>query len=100
MRGGGYVGLSLALAIKQASDLSILVVEPQPREGMRRDERASAIASGASKMLNQLGVWDTILPHAEPIQDMVVTDSKLHDIVRPVLLTFEAIPTKACPLLI
>ncbi|PLW76306.1 ubiquinone biosynthesis hydroxylase [Cohaesibacter celericrescens] len=95
--GGGYVGLSLALAIKQASDLSILVVEPQPAEKMRRDERASAIASGATKMLGQLGVWEAILPHAEPIQDMVVTDSKLHDIVRPVLLTFEGNTDEGVP---
>lgn len=87
--GGGYVGLSLALAVRQACDLRILVVEPQPEDRMRKDERASAIAAAATKMLGQLDVWDAILPHAQPILDMVVTDSKLTDIVRPVLLTFE-----------
>lgn len=87
--GGGYVGLSLALALRQACDLSILVIEPQPIARMRTDERASAIASAATRMLGQLGVWDQIAPEAEPIRDMVVTDSKLQDIVRPALLTFE-----------
>ena len=87
--GGGYVGLSLALAVRQASDLSILVIEPQPIARMRKDERASAIASAATRMLMQLGVWDQIAQDAEPIRDMIVTDSKLQDIVRPALLTFE-----------
>lgn len=87
--GGGYVGLSLALAVRKASDLSVLVVDPQPSEHLRKDERASAIASAATKMLNQLGVWEEILPHSEPIRDMIVTDSKVSDDVRPVFLTFE-----------
>ena len=87
--GGGYVGLSLALAIRQATDLSILVVEPQQIAKMRKDERASAIAAAATRMLRQLGVWDTIAPDAQPINDMIVTDSKLQDVVRPALLTFE-----------
>ena len=87
--GGGYVGLSLALAVRQACDLAILVVEPQPLAVMRKDERASAIAAAGCKMLTQLGVWNLIEPEAEPIRDMIVTDSKLADIIRPVLLTFE-----------
>ncbi len=87
--GGGYVGLSLALAVRQASGLSVLVVEPQAMEAMRKDERASAIASAASRMLDGLGVWSSIEPEAEPIRKMLVTDSKLKDIVRPALLTFE-----------
>ena len=87
--GGGYVGLSLALAIRQATDLSIAVIEPQSSATMRKDERASAIASAATRMLGQLGVWDEIALHAEPIREMVVTDSKLSDVVRPALLTFE-----------
>ncbi|SNY90583.1 2-octaprenyl-6-methoxyphenol hydroxylase [Cohaesibacter sp. ES.047] len=87
--GGGYVGLSLALAVRQAVDLSVLVIEPQPFDVMRKDERASAVAAAAGRMLDELGVWQTIEPDAEPIRDMIVTDSKLQDVVRPVLLTFE-----------
>lgn len=87
--GGGYVGLSLALAVRQACDLSVLVVDPQPSAALRKDERASAIASAATRLLDQLGVWVDIRSHSEPIKDMIVTDSKLNDIVRPTLLTFE-----------
>jgi len=35
-----------------------------------------------------LGVWDAVAGNAQPILDMIVTDSKLKDAVRPVFLTF------------
>ncbi|MCV6576813.1 MAG: ubiquinone biosynthesis hydroxylase [Cohaesibacter sp.] len=95
--GGGYVGLSLALSIAQASELRILVVDPQPSERLRQDERASAIASAATKMLDRLGVWQDIRPFSEPIRDMIVTDSKVSDPVRPVFLTFEGETTEGEP---
>ncbi|MEJ1159897.1 ubiquinone biosynthesis hydroxylase [Prosthecomicrobium sp. N25] len=87
--GGGYVGLSLALALKSADPgLAVAVVEPKPREAIRRDGRASAIAAAARAMLERLGVWSRIAAEAQPILDMVVTDSRVSDAVRPVFLTF------------
>ena len=87
--GGGYVGLSLAVALKSgASSLSIAVIDPKPMDQLDKDPRASAIAAAASRMLEQLGVWSEILPHAQPINEMIVTDSRLRDSVRPVFLTF------------
>jgi 2-octaprenyl-6-methoxyphenol hydroxylase len=88
--GGGYVGLSLALAVKQASPhLEVIVVDAAPADAWKREERASAIAAAASNMLEALGVWQHILPDAEPINKMIVTDSRTSDPVRPVFLTFD-----------
>ena len=39
-------------------------------------------------MLQALGVWARVEPMAQPILDMAITDSRLHDPVRPVFLTF------------
>jgi 2-octaprenyl-6-methoxyphenol hydroxylase len=39
-------------------------------------------------MFEALGVWDEVADEAQPILDMVVTDSRVHDAVRPVFLTF------------
>jgi 2-octaprenyl-6-methoxyphenol hydroxylase len=39
-------------------------------------------------MLQALGIWSRVEPMAQPILDMVITDSRLHDPVRPVFLTF------------
>ncbi|MXN64841.1 ubiquinone biosynthesis hydroxylase [Stappia sp. GBMRC 2046] len=88
--GGGYVGLSLAVALKQADPaIRVALVDLRQRAEMEKDPRASAIIAAASRMLDRLGVWQEILPHAEPIMEMIVTDSKLRDLVRPVFLTFE-----------
>ena len=87
--GGGHVGASLALALKQAdASLAVAVVDPAPPEA-GPDARASAIAAAARRMLERLGVWDEIAPTAQPIIDMIVTDSSLDAAVRPVFLTFD-----------
>lgn len=89
--GAGYVGLCTALAIKNAAPhLDVCIVDGAPKSAIDKDNRASAIAAGAAKMLDQLGIWDGLLKKAQPINKMVVTDSKLSDPVRPVFLNFEA----------
>ena len=88
--GGGYVGLALAVSLKRAaSHLDVTVVDGAPEGAWKKDERASAVASAAERMLDVLGVWDAIAPEAEPILRMVITDSRTADPVRPVFLTFE-----------
>ncbi len=88
--GGGYVGLSLAVALKKAAPhLQIELVDPAPADAWRRDERASALVAAARNLLDVLGVWNEIEPEAEPIRRMVITDSRTADPVRPVFLTFE-----------
>ncbi|PDT41037.1 MULTISPECIES: ubiquinone biosynthesis hydroxylase [Sinorhizobium] len=88
--GGGYVGLSLAVSLKKAAPhFAVTVVDGAPEDAWKRDERASAVALAAERMLDVLGVWSAIAPEAEPILRMVITDSKAADPVRPVFLTFE-----------
>lgn len=88
--GGGYVGLSVAVAIKQAAPhLSVEVVEAAPEDAWKKEPRASAIISAATKMLDVFGLWERIEPDAQPINRMIVTDSKTSDPVRPVFLTFD-----------
>ncbi len=88
--GGGYVGLSLALAIKVgASDLTVAVVDLREPAQADKDGRASAIASAAQTMLDTLGAWDGLADQAQPINQMIITDSETRDPVRPVFLTFD-----------
>ncbi|MGZ3361403.1 MAG: ubiquinone biosynthesis hydroxylase, partial [Xanthobacteraceae bacterium] len=51
------------------------------------DGRASAIVAAARRLFETIGVWHQV--EAQPILDMVVTDSRLQDAVRPTFLTFE-----------
>ncbi|MEQ1952936.1 ubiquinone biosynthesis hydroxylase [Mesorhizobium sp. CN2-181] len=87
--GAGYVGLAVAVSIRQARpNLSVAVVDAAPAGAWERDGRASAIAAAACRMLGQLDCWDEIAGKAQPITDMIVTDSRTSDPVRPVFLTF------------
>lgn len=87
--GAGYVGLATAVAIASARPgLSVMVVDAAPEGVWKRDGRASAIAAAASRMLARLGCWDEIAPQAGPITEMIITDSRTSDPVRPVFLTF------------
>lgn len=87
--GAGYVGLATAVALKSsAPHLGVTVIDAAPAGVWRNDTRASAIAAAASRMLDRLGCWDAIVPEAQPINEMIVTDSRTADPVRPVFLTF------------
>jgi 2-octaprenyl-6-methoxyphenol hydroxylase len=88
--GGGIAGLSLALALKQAlaAGVEVTVCDPALTRDPRDDRRSYAIAAGARKMLTALGTWREIETQAQPILDMVVTDSRLADPVRQTFLTF------------
>jgi 2-octaprenyl-6-methoxyphenol hydroxylase len=91
--GAGYVGVSCAVAIKTAApQLTIKVVDAAPVGVWEKDRRSSAIAAAAVRMLRQLNVWDVIEPEAQVMRDMIVTDSRTNDPVRPVFLTFEGKP--------
>jgi 2-octaprenyl-6-methoxyphenol hydroxylase len=88
--GGGFAGLTLAIALRKAlgSSFAVTVADPALVANYAKDERASAIVAGARRLYATIGVWDAVAEQAQPILDMVVTDSKLGDAVRPVFLAF------------
>jgi len=87
--GAGYVGLTTAVAIADAAPhLKIVLVDAAPEGVWEKDGRASAIAAAAVRMLEQMKTWHQIRDEAQPITEMIVTDSKTGDAVRPVFLTF------------
>ena len=87
--GGGFAGLALALALRQALGPGFAVTLVDPALAHGEDPRASAIAAAPRRMFEALGVWDAVGAEAQPILDMVITDSRVDDAVRPVFLTFE-----------
>ena len=88
--GAGFAGLALAIALRQAlgESFAVTVADPALRNAQSKDPRASAIAAAARRLFEALDVWDAVAHEAQPILDMVVTDSKLDDAVRPTFLTF------------
>ena len=88
--GGGLPSLALALALKQAHGpaLAVTVIDPGAADPARHHGRAYALAAGGRRMLERLGLWNRVSAAAQPITEMVISDSRLTDPVRPVFLTF------------
>jgi len=87
--GGSHIGMSLGVALKMAvPQLDVMVVEAAPQGAWRKDPRAFAIAAATVRMLRVLEIWEAIEAEAQPIHDMIITDSRLGDPVRPTFLTF------------
>jgi 2-octaprenyl-6-methoxyphenol hydroxylase len=88
--GAGFAGLALAIALRQGlgDPFTVTVADPALAHARSQDPRASAIAAAARRLFEAIGVWGAVAENAQPILDMVVTDSKLDDAVRPAFLTF------------
>ena len=92
--GAALNGLAAAVALagaKALRPLDVLILDQGDPAKFARDSfdgRASAITASSRRMLEALGVWDDIAPHAEPMRDIIVTDSKPGAAARPALLQF------------
>ena len=88
--GGAFAGLALAVALRQGlgSDIPIIVADPALATRPSRDPRATAIVAACRRLFQTLGAWERVADKAQPILDMVVTDSRLEDAIRPAFLTF------------
>src|SRR4051812_27926241 len=88
--GGAFAGLALALALRQGlgGDIPVIVVDPALSLRPSRDPRATAIVAACRRLFETLGAWHQVAADAQPILDMVVTDSRLEDATRPSFLTF------------
>jgi 2-octaprenyl-6-methoxyphenol hydroxylase len=88
--GGAFAGLALAVALRQGlgADIAVIVADPALATRPSRDPRATAIVAACRRLFEAIGVWGEVAADAQPILDMVITDSKLEDATRPVFLTF------------
>ena len=88
--GAGFAGLALAIALREGlgETFNVAVADPNLAVTPSKDPRASAIAAAARRLFEAIGVWERVADIAQPMLDMVITDSKLDDAVRPTFLTF------------
>ncbi len=92
--GAALNGLAAALALGGRNvkrPLDVVVVDrkdPGSFASNSFDGRASAITSAARRMFEALGVWQAVAHEAQPMADIIVTDSATPGAARPVLLQF------------
>jgi 2-octaprenyl-6-methoxyphenol hydroxylase len=90
--GAGAVGLALACALADALDgVRIAVVDPGAlaEAPAARDPRASALSASSRRLLDGVGAWSALVPHAEAVTAVDITDSSLEDAFRPVLVSYD-----------
>src|SRR5512138_1684123 len=90
--GAGTAGLALATALARAlkPGFAVAVCDPALAREPAADDRVSAIAGGARRLLTALGAWERLAGPVQPILSMEITDSRLADAVRPTFLTFDS----------
>jgi 2-octaprenyl-6-methoxyphenol hydroxylase len=74
--GGGMVGMSLAIALAR-EHMRVAVIEKTAMPAQLApgfDGRVSAIALGSQRILDNIGAWEHMAAHAEPILDIRVSD--------------------------
>src|SRR3569833_1383412 len=90
--GGGMVGLTLGLALAKGG-LDVVIADPLPQSTVvdaKFDGRVSALAYAAVRMFQALGIWEHLAPHAQSIEDILVTDGAPGREPTPFSLHFDA----------
>jgi 2-octaprenyl-6-methoxyphenol hydroxylase len=89
--GGGFVGLTLALALARQG-LEVAVADPVPpvaAQAQSFDGRVSALSFASARLFRALGLWDDLAVQAQPIESILVTDAKLGRPPSPFSLHFD-----------
>ena len=76
--GGGMAGATLALALRSAGLHPVLIERAPMSDQLDEtfDGRASAVAFSAFRQWKSIGVADTLEPHAQRIEQILVTDGR------------------------
>jgi 2-octaprenyl-6-methoxyphenol hydroxylase len=82
--GGGMVGASFALALRD-TPLRVLLIESVPPDSVSQpsfDERTTALGNGSRQIFETLGVWPAMAPDASPIRSIHVSDAGRFGVAR------------------
>ena len=89
--GGGFVGMTLALALAQAAPkgFRVALVDAEPLDTTKVDARATALSAASRGLLAVLGIWPELAENAQAMLSIEITDSALDASRRPHLLGFD-----------
>ncbi|MGB5770296.1 MAG: FAD-dependent monooxygenase, partial [Crocosphaera sp.] len=79
--GGGIVGATLAIALKD-SGLKIKIIEVQPLEKAASRSRAYALSLLSGQIFDGIGVWSEILPQMGKFQNIRLSDADYPGVVK------------------
>jgi len=89
--GGGLNGTALACALSDAG-LSVTLVDALPRttvENPKFDGRSYAMALTSTRLLQGIGIWETLVQTAQPMLDIIVTEGRAGEGPAPFFMHFD-----------
>lgn len=89
--GGGLNGPALALGLAQAG-FSAGIVDARPQTARASDNfdgRGYALALASKRLLNAIGVWDSVAADTQPMLDIKVSDGRAGEGPSPFFLHFD-----------
>jgi len=89
--GGGLSGPILALALAQSGQ-SVTVIDALDTETRTADDfdgRSYAVALTSQRLLDGIGIWDTIADHSQPILEIKVSDGRAGEGPSPFFMHFD-----------
>lgn len=89
--GGGMVGLTLGIALAQGGIETVVIdgADPAVVNDAAFDGRVSSFAPASRRMLEVLSIWEHVVPHAEPVLDIVVGDGTVRGGASSAMLHFD-----------
>ncbi len=89
--GGGLNGPALALGLAQA-DFTVTMVDARPETARADDNfdgRGYALALASKRLLNAIGVWQSVAADAQPMNEIKVSDGRAGEGPSPFFLHFD-----------
>ena len=78
--GGGLIGSITAYSLSRSGfKISIIEKKKSIKNSIFEDNRTVAISEGTRNFLIEIGLWNEISPHCEPIKNIKVIDRKLQN---------------------
>lgn len=89
--GGGLSGPILALALAQSGQRVTVIdaLDTETRTADDFDGRSYAVALTSRRLLDGIGVWDTIAEHSQPILEIKVSDGRAGEGPSPFFMHFD-----------
>jgi 2-octaprenyl-6-methoxyphenol hydroxylase len=72
--GGGIVGHTLALGLKETG-LQVILIEAQPESIAVAKGRAYALSILSGRIFQGLGIWEEVLPHFSQFSQIQISDA-------------------------
>ena len=90
--GGGLNGAMMGLALAEEAGFTVTLIDSQTVKSQQNphfDGRSYSLAIASVRLMQALGLWETLAPNAQPILEIKVADGRAYSNPSPYFLHFD-----------